>query len=240
MLTEDKGYKIYNDDYRNVVSKLKKGDVDLIITDPPYKHSKGGRGKFLLGDSLDRDSFNMRDLSDFGKAEIYEFLDSTRGLMLKPQWYVFCSEKQLVYYLMWCDENKFNYNLLTWNKPNKVLNRERYSTNIEYIVRIYGAGCALNKIDLNEFKEKTKYYSKYKTYLPIAKGKNKYHPSQKPLGIIDEIVELSSKEGDTILDTFMGSGTVIVSATKNNRKAIGVEKVENIFNKATERLEISV
>ena len=36
--------KIYNEDYVNCISKIKQ-DVKLIITDPPYLHEKGGRGK---------------------------------------------------------------------------------------------------------------------------------------------------------------------------------------------------
>lgn len=60
-------------------------NVDIIITDPPYIHEKGGRGKLLLGESLDREKFNMKKLGDFGKEQIYEFLDTTLSLMKKPQ-----------------------------------------------------------------------------------------------------------------------------------------------------------
>ncbi|WP_312286887.1 DNA-methyltransferase [Terrisporobacter sp.] len=224
---------IFNDDYKNVIKEI--NNVDLIITDPPYLHEKGGRGKMLLGESLDRNEFNMKELGDFGKDEIYEFLNLTKPLMKKPQWYIFCSEKQLAYYLNWCVENKFKYNLLTWNKPLSVMNRERYSTNIEYIVRIYSSGCALNKLDLNLYSEKSKYYSKYKTYNQI-RGKEKLHPSQKPIAMISEIIELSSNLNQVIFDPFMGSGSIGISAIENNRKFIGIELDENYYNVAKNRL----
>lgn len=225
-------FKLYNDDYLNILENIK---CDLIITDPPYLHEKGGRGKMLLGNSLDRKEFNMSKLGDFGKESIYEFLNSTKLLMKKPQWYIFCSEKQIVYYLDWCVENKYKYNILTWNKPLSVMNRERFSTNIEYIIRIYGNGCALNKIDLDEYPNKTELYSKYIKINQI-RGNTKLHPSQKPTEIIKKYLELSSKDGDVIFDPFMGSGSTGVSCLELNRSFIGCEKELDIFKVASDRI----
>lgn len=116
------------------------------------------------------------------------------------------------------------------------MNRERYSTNIEYIVRIYSNGCALNKLDLDNFPEKTSYYSKHKTYKPI-KGKGKYHPSQKPKELLQEIIELSTSESDVVLDCFMGSGTTGVACRDLSRKFIGIEKVEEYFDISINRIK---
>lgn len=169
------------------------------------------------------------------KKEIYEFLDSTKRLMKKPQYYIFCSEKQLIYYMNWTIENKLKYNILTWNKPLSVMNRERYSTNIEYIIRIYGNGCALNKLDLDTYKDKTQYYSKYKTHNQI-RGKNKYHPSEKPIEILNEFIELSSNINDVIIDPFMGSASTCVICKNANRKYIGIELNDKCFDMAVKRL----
>jgi site-specific DNA-methyltransferase (adenine-specific) len=227
--------KLYNDDYKNAI-KINNIRCDLIITDPPYLHEKGGRGKLLLGESLDREKFNMKKLGDFGKEKIYEFLDITKEIMDKPQWYIFCSEKQMVYYLDWCIENKYKYNILTWNKPLSVMNRERFSTNIEYIIRIYNNGCALNKLNLEEYPNKTEYYSKY-IYHNQVRGKNKFHPSEKPIEILNKYIELSSKENNVILDPFMGSGSIGVSSIINNRDFIGVELEKKYFEISKKRLQ---
>lgn len=229
--------KLYNDDCISVMNKMKNDNmkVKMIITDPPYIHEKGGRGKMLLGNSLDRNEFNMKELGDFGKDNIYTFLDVSKRIMEKPQWYIFCSEKQLVYYLNWTHENKLKYNLLTWNKPLSVLNRERYSTNIEYIIRIYDNGCALNKLDLDNFPDKTKYYSKYKTYNQI-RGKNKLHPSQKPIELLKEIIEVSSNLNDVILDPYMGSASTGVACNELGRDFIGIELNNTYYNIAQERI----
>lgn len=226
--------KLYNDDYKNVIGSI--GYVDLIVTDPPYIHEKGGRGKMLLGDSLDREKFNMKQMGSFSEEMIYEFLNLTKNLMEKPQWYIFCSEKQLPYYLNWTVNNKLKFNVLTWNKPLSVMNRERYSTNMEYIVRIYSNGCALNKLNLDVEKEKAKYYSKYKQYNQI-RGKGKLHPSQKPVELLTEFIELSSKENDIIFDPFMGSGSTGIACLNTKRRFVGIELDEKYFNIAENRIK---
>lgn len=230
--------QLYNGDCLEVMDRLiEQGvKVDAIITDPPYLHEKGGRGKLLLGDSLDRDLFNMKKLGDFGESNINNFLDKANSLMSKTNMYCFCSEKQLPYYLNWCIKYKKKFNILTWNKPLSIMNRERYSTNIEYIIRIYVNGCALNKIDFEEYPEKTIFYSKYKTYSQV-RGSGKFHPSEKPLDIIKEFIELSTKENQTVLDLFMGSGSTGVACKNLNRKFIGIELDERYFNIAKERIE---
>lgn len=229
-------YNLLLGNYLEMIKDMPDKSISCIITDPPYIHEKGGRGKMLLGDALDRTKFNMKELGDFGKANIYDFLNATKRLMAKPQWYIFCSEKQIVYYLDWCAENKFKYNILTWNKPLSVMNRERYSTNIEYIVRIYSNGCALNKLDLDNNPSYTKYYSKYKTYAQV-RGKEKYHPSQKPVELLTELLMVSTNEQDIVLDPFMGSGSTGVACLNANRNFIGVELDNNYFSVARERIE---
>ncbi|NFF75980.1 site-specific DNA-methyltransferase [Clostridium sporogenes] len=202
------------------INKIPDESINLIITDPPYLHEKGGRGKFLTSEALDRKQFNMKQLGNFGEKEIYNFLNKTQRLMKKPQWYIFCSEKQIVYYLKWCLESKYKYNILTMNKPLSILNRERYSTNIEYIIRIYSKGCALNKLDLKNNPEQSHYYSKYKQ---ISKIKNKIHPSQKPDYVIKQILEVSTKKNDIILDLYTGSGTIPLECIKSDRKFIAFD-----------------
>lgn len=224
--------KLYHGDCLEVMKEISDKSVDCIITDPPYLHESGGRGKFLLGDSLDREKYNMGELSDFGKDQIYNFLNASKRINKKKQWYIFCSEKQVVYYLSWCIENNLKYNLLTWNKPLSVLNTERFSTNMEYIVRIYDNGCKLNKLS----DDKLNYYSKYKVCNQL-RGKNKIHGSQKPIEIVEQFIELSTNKGDIILDCFMGSGTTGVACYNTKRHFIGIEKDDNYFKLAKERID---
>jgi site-specific DNA-methyltransferase (adenine-specific) len=49
------------------------------------------------------------------------------------------------------------------------------------------------------------------------------YPTQKPLALLERIIQASSNEGDTILDPFCGCGTAIVAAQKLNRRWIGID-----------------
>ena len=68
------------------------------------------------------------------------------------------------------------------------------------------------------------------------KQTNYLHPTQKPLALMEYLVKTYTNEGDIVLDFCMGSGTTGVAALKNNRKFIGIEKDENYFNIAKERI----
>lgn len=67
--------------------------------------------------------------------------------------------------------------------------------------------------------------------------KNLYgHPTIKPLNIIQTLILNSSREGETVLDCFMGSGTTGVACAKLNRNFIGMEISEEYFNIASVRI----
>ena len=67
-------------------------------------------------------------------------------------------------------------------------------------------------------------------------GRHDLHPTQKPLALMEELIELSSNPGDTVFDPFMGSGTTAIVASVNGRKWIGCELNEDYINLALKRL----
>ena len=62
------------------------------------------------------------------------------------------------------------------------------------------------------------------------------HPCQFPVGMIERLILSMSKEDDWILDPFLGSGTTIVSAIKNNRRGAGAEIRDDYINICRERI----
>ena len=65
----------------------------------------------------------------------------------------------------------------------------------------------------------------------------KFHPTQKPLALIEYLVNTYTNEGDTVLDFTMGSGTTGVACKNLNRNFIGIELDENYYKIAKERIE---
>jgi len=65
------------------------------------------------------------------------------------------------------------------------------------------------------------------------------HPTEKSLDCIECLIKTYTNEGDVVLDSCMGSGTTILGAENLNRKYIGIEKNEEIFNIALKRLNLS-
>ncbi len=70
---------------------------------------------------------------------------------------------------------------------------------------------------------------------PKAKERVGY-PTQKPILLLDRIIEISTKENDLILDPFCGSGTTLVSAMLKRRNFIGIDKNNEAIELAKNRL----
>ena len=71
--------------------------------------------------------------------------------------------------------------------------------------------------------------------LEIKSEKGK-HATQKPTALIEWCLKYYSKEGDTVLDPTMGSGSTGVACKNMNRNFIGIEKDTDIYNSAVKRL----
>ncbi len=71
---------------------------------------------------------------------------------------------------------------------------------------------------------------------PKAKERTGY-PTQKPILLLERIIEIASNEGDLILDPFCGSGTTVVAAQLLNRRAIGIDISADAVALSQKRLE---
>lgn len=62
------------------------------------------------------------------------------------------------------------------------------------------------------------------------------YPTQKPILLLERILEIASEEGDIILDPFCGSGTTLVAGKLNNRRVIGMDISQDAVNLTNSRL----
>ena len=63
------------------------------------------------------------------------------------------------------------------------------------------------------------------------------HPTQKPVALLEYLIKTYTKEGETVLDFTMGSGSTMIACLNTNRKGIGIELDKHYFDIATKRID---
>ena len=78
---------------------------------------------------------------------------------------------------------------------------------------------------------------KYKSnILKYKKDYDGYHPTQKPVSLLEDLIKTFSNENDLVVDLTMGSGSTGVACKNTNRNFIGIEMDENYFEIAKKRI----
>ena len=218
---------VYNEDCLEGMKQIPNKSVDLVITDPPYLIDTVGSGLYSQ-----KDKQYIKELNFMKDGFSKEILDEICRVMKKINLYIFCSQKQIIPLLdYFVREKKCNWNIITWHKTNPIpACGNKYLTDTEYVlffrekgVKIYGD-----------------YQTKFTYYLtPLnQKDKIKYnHPTIKPLNIIQNFIINSSKEGEIVLDPFMGSGTTAIACMNTNRNYIGFELDKGYYDIILERIK---
>ncbi|EPF1256149.1 DNA-methyltransferase [Klebsiella aerogenes] len=94
----------------------------------------------------------------------------------------------------------------------------------------YGKALTLTKYD------STSRYPRDVQFFSSDKQTGNYHPTQKPLALVQYLIETYSNPGDTVLDFSMGSGTAGVACQQTERNFIGIEKDAAIYRTACQRM----
>ena len=224
-------YKIYNGDCLEIMDRLiEEGiKVDCILTDPPYMiarknnfHTMGRKGIDFGEWDKDVDLFSWLD-------RIPKLLSKNGSVVIFNDW------KNLGDIARYCESLGLEIkDLLRWEKTNPMpRNRDRrYITDYECAIWL------VNKKSKWVFNRLDEKYQRPKFEYPVVSGNEKtIHATQKPVKLMEEIIRVHTKEDNTILDCFMGSGSTGVACMNTNRKFIGIELDENYFNIAKQRIE---
>jgi site-specific DNA-methyltransferase (adenine-specific) len=85
------------------------------------------------------------------------------------------------------------------------------------------------------------YQQKWTNYpteiLEFSQDKNSFHPTQKPVALMEYLIRTYSNEGDMILDNVMGSGSTGIAALNSGRKFIGIEMADEYYEYAAKWIE---
>jgi site-specific DNA-methyltransferase (adenine-specific) len=83
----------------------------------------------------------------------------------------------------------------------------------------------------------TSFNDNAKVYEYAPQDKNRFHPTQKPVALYEWLLNRYANDGDTILDTHVGSGSSLIACRNTNHKYVGFEINEDYYRLANERIE---
>ena len=99
------------------------------------------------------------------------------------------------------------------------------------------SGVAKSDINYNPKMRYPKNIIKQSKYNKECNQLNRVHPTQKPVELLEYLINTYTKEGDVVLDFTMGSGSTGVACINTNRKFIGIELDEKYFEIARNRIQ---
>jgi DNA modification methylase len=225
--------QIHHGDCMGVLADMPDNSVDLIVTDPPYRVVSGGSNSELARRSTAREGNNNMLAKNDGRIFDHNDIKPTEYLpelyrVLRPgrDAYVMTNNITLLPLLTAAKEAGFKFHgLLVWVKNNSTPNRW-YLKNLELTCYFYKPPARAIR-DMG---------SKQAFFCNNVPPRDKQHPTQKPLALMDHYIRNSSDEGWIVFDPFMGSGSTGVAAVQAGRKFIGVEKSPEYFAVAENRL----
>ena len=204
--------------------------IDLILTDPPYEINIHGGGK--TNDFKNRKLVKDKHIEFIANGFSYDLVFNEFLRICKiPNILIFCSNKQISKIMSFFENKGLSTTLLVWNKTNPIpLCNGKHMSDIEFIVYVRGKGSFFDNSLSIDYKKKL--FSS-----PIVSNKNRLHPTQKPIELLERYINLHCPENGIVLDPFMGSGSTGIACINTNRNFIGIELDPKYFEIAKKRME---
>ena len=227
-----------NESCFELLKRVKSCSVDLVLIDPPYEVSRDTN--FNSGKPTGNDTDRFRVSMDFGSWDTGGFTgldvvvnESYRVLRKGGTIICFYDIWKITTLKEYFEKSKFKQlRFLEWVKTNPV----PINSSINYLTNS-------REIALSGVKgSKPTFHSSYDNGIyqyPICRDKGRFHPTQKPLALIKDLILKHSNENDTVLDCFSGSGTTAVASYLTNRNFIGCELSKDYFKKTEKRFKES-
>lgn len=249
MFSDMKTNIIHNDDILIGIDKISDNSVDLIIADPPY-----GLGKDYGNNS---DKLAYKEHLEWN----YKWIDAViPKLKTTGSFYIFLTWQYSPEIFSYMKQKLTMINEIIWDRrvPSMGGSTRKFSSvhdNIGFFVKSKKYYFDLDSVripyDAETKKARTRsifegskwlemgynpkdIWSKARLHAQDPEREN--HPTQKPLDIIERIIKASSREGDIVLDPFMGTGTTAVGCTNTGRKYIGFEISKEYYDIILKRI----
>jgi DNA modification methylase len=207
--------KLLHGDCLELIKDIPDNSIDCVLTDIPYNE-------------INRKSSGLRNLNK-GKADLLTFSLPDALLQIdrvcSGSFYIFCGINQISEIYNFFTVKKYTTRLCIWEKtnPSPMNGKHCWLSGIESFIYAKKPRATFNNHCKNTvFK------------LPTTRGK--LHPTMKPLRLMEDLISASTNENDTVLDFTMGSGSTGVACKNLNRSFIGIEKDDNYFQIAKDRI----
>jgi len=193
------------------VAKLMNGQkADMVFTDPPYNVDYGNikHSKFKQR-SIENDNMSGEDFKEFCQGFVSNIVLFCDGI-------VYCwagpgKDGRIMFTVL--DENLHNSTMIVWNKDQFTLGRGKYQNKHE----VCWFGWNKSGATFTEDRTLTNVWD-------FARPKkSELHPTMKPIQIVENGLNHSSKKGDIVLDLFGGSGSTMVGSHQLERKGYLME-----------------
>ena len=243
--------KLINDDCLKVLPTLANNSVDLILTDPPYGTSSCKWDSVIPLDKmwkeLQRVIKEYKPIILFGSEPFSSYLRTSNIKWFKYDW---VWEKQRgSNFLNYKYQPSKNYEIISVfsngatsfvkNNSNCPYNPQMVN-GLPYEIKqgkggdaVVREGSRTGKLIITK-NNGTRYPNAIQKF---NFDKEKLHPTQKPVALLEYLIKTYTNESDIVLDFTMGVGSTGVAAKNLNREFIGIELDEKYFNIAKERLQ---
>src|SRR5699024_7071999 len=205
-------------DCLELMQELPDESIDLIVTDPPYGIDLNIQRK--------TSKFKNTTVKNDNTLEWLPNLVNNFKRIMKPNSviYLFCNWQNYDVFKKEFEKYFELKNLIVWDKQWFGMGYN-WRPNHEFIMVLTNG----------KFKTNSNNNENILRYRRIHPTKM-YQSCEKPIALLEKLIEESSNEGDTVLDSFIGSGTTPIAAINTNRKYIGYELDEKYFNIAQQRI----
>lgn len=213
--------KLFHGDCFSLMKEIPSCSIDAVITDPPYGMNYLSGRRNVKHKKIKNDS-SLEWVDDYIN-EAYRITSNNSSIFL------FCSHHKIDVFKC-AVEKKFKLkNILIWEKNNHTSGdlRGAFGVKTEFIIYATKGTVHLNG-------------SRDANVLKFSKTQNNFHPTEKPVELIDYLIAKSTNKNDIVFDGFMGSGTTGISCVKAQRKFIGIESDDQYFKVAQQRIDIAV
>ncbi|SDI63709.1 DNA-methyltransferase [Natribacillus halophilus] len=232
---------LYNRDCIETLLNLESNSIDFILTDPPYNLANFMKKRQTNLKRMRENFFGDAGWDESQSDDWIEFMkkffsESNRVLKKEGTLIVFMSLIRVESVVKIAELHSFYYKTTgIWHKTNPMPR----NMNLHFINSTEGWIYFINSGRTGTYNNDGKAIHDFIETSAATKKEKKHisHPTQKPLALMEHFIRLMSNQNDTILDTFMGSGTTGVAAKKLGRNFIGCEIEKNYYEAAKKRID---